>query len=455
MKFFLVTCFLVSVVSGEPLHGPNVNPANLAVLVEWERQADRQAGIIGDNFSAETWEVFQTSGSFRNEPQGAMAHQLKRWRNAFDGNNVLESSEGSRSFLGEPLGALEDYLVELAIPIFPGRLVQSDGELVDSADVSDRWEMASPTSRHHRKAKASFRALAQALVDAGMADACLRLGWEFTGDWFPWSIDPRAGERAGTPEEFKEVWKFIYLTMEEVNPRFRWVWCPTVAFDHIDPREAFPEYPGEKFSNPADNEDKILVDFVSTDIYDADGESYFRDKDELVPGYWNTRSEQQKKAFEAFRQKVFAGQGPFDGDSNEVVGLRFLKDFADEKGLPFAISEWGLWANFVPAVREESVRWLRAIGFGGDDNPHFINGFFQWIRENDLSYACLFEFYSGGEGDTVDHTLLRNYWTSPREGRPEVRVYPPGSPYEDITDQLHPRAGQAYFRQLKIGDDAE
>ena len=92
---------------------------------------------------------------------------------------------------------------------------------------------------------------------------------------------------------------------------------------------------------------------------------------------------------------------------------------------------------------------LRSYLFGGDDNPDFIEGLFAWVRANEVEATVLFEFYNGGQGDTVDHTLLPSYWNSPLEKRPRVSFYPKESEWSRFTDLLHPRASQAYSRILK------
>ncbi len=440
----------------QTLQGPNVNPSNLAVLVEWEKFTGRKADIIGDNFSAHTWDVLRDATSFRQEGTlGAVAEQLRRWQSAFDEDGVLHFGEGDKPYLGRPKGRLFDYELELAIPMFPNYLTDESGNEVEASQVPDRWQMGRVDNRHHSEAKRAFRALAAALVHSGMTRARIRLAWEFTGDWFPWTIDPQAGSTRGTAEQFKECWKFIYLTMEEVNPHFEWVWCATVGFDHFDPGLAFPHYPGEEFFDRGDNTDKLLVDYISVDVYDADGECYFRDehseKEEsrLRPGYWNTRDQEREAAFQHFRAKVFEGRGNLaqEGES-KTYGLRYFKALADKHKLPLAVSEWGPWANYVPKTGANAPVFLRSAAFGGDDNPEFIDGLFKWNQENEVAYSVLFEFYNGGEGDTVDHTLLPGYWNSSRENRPRVSLYPSGSSFSQITDQIHPRAAKAYLRNL-------
>ena len=460
MKKIFILGFLVllGICSGEILHGPNVNPSNFAVLMEWEKYTGRKADVIGDNFSANTWGVYREAPRFREKRQkNAMAEQLSRWADAFDGDGFLDDKESSNLYFGKPKGALSDYVIELAIPMFPNFLEDEHGNMVDSATVSDRWEMGSPSNRHYREAKRAFQALASALVSSGLSEANIRLAWEFSGDWFSWGIDPKGGAQAGTPQQFKDCWKFIYLTMEEVNPKFSWGWCSTVGYDHFDPSDAFPEFPGVNFPDRADQKDKILVDYISVDIYDSDGESYYKrsglehEGGSPMLGYWNTHDKERAAAFDSFRKKVFEGKGHLAGEGeSKAYGLRYFKEFAQRKKLPFGISEWGPWANYVPATRGgQNANLLRSAIFGGDDNPDFVNGLFQWVRENDVKSAVLFEFYNGGEGDVVDHTLLPEYWNSAREGRPRLSFYPKGTKYAEITNQSHPRAAEAYLQNLR------
>ena len=196
------------------------------------------------------------------------------------------------------------------------------------------------------------------------------------------------------------------------------------------------------------------------DVYDADGECYFlpdqpgRDDYELVPGYWNVHEEQRKVAYDRFFEKIFEGRGHrATGEESSIYGLRYFKELADEKSLPLVVSEWGPWANWVPTRNwtpgSGKEKFLRSGAFGGDDNPLFVDGLFRWVKENEVGCAILFEFYNGGEGDTVDHTFLPGYWNTRQEGRPRVSLYPKDSPYSQVTDQLHPQAAKTYLRNLK------
>ena len=94
LGMFLLFC--TGVIKGETLQGPNVNPANLPVLVEWEKFTGQQAGVIGDNLSANRWDVYREALTFRDEGRkGAMAQQLWRWFSAFDSDGIIDCGEGA------------------------------------------------------------------------------------------------------------------------------------------------------------------------------------------------------------------------------------------------------------------------------------------------------------------------------------------------------------------------
>ena len=162
----------------------------------------------------------------------------------------------------------------------------------------------------------------------------------------------------------------------------------------------------------------------------------------------------RKAAYEWLERKVFEGRGnKATGEESSIYGMRYFKELADEKGLPFVVSEWGPWANWVPTRNwkegSEKEEFLRSAAFGGDDNPLFVDGLFKWAKENDVKYSALFEFYNGGEGDTVDHTSCPDFGIPRRKGRPRLSLYPEDSPHSKVTDQLHPQAAKAYLRNLK------
>ena len=97
----------------------------------------------------------------------------------------------------------------------------------------------------------AFTTLAQNLVAQGEGNAILRLGWEFTGNWYPWSVTS-----PGDAANFVSFWQQIVTTMRAVpGAQFSFLWNPNGA----SPTSYSPDaaYPGNAY-----------VDYVGTDVYD-------------------------------------------------------------------------------------------------------------------------------------------------------------------------------------------
>jgi len=73
----------------------------------------------------------------------------------------------------------------------------------------------------------------------------IRTGWEFNGDWFPYSS-------IKDPQDFVKAWKQFVSTFRSVSNRFRFDWCPSGGTGHVE--EA---YPGDDY-----------VDIIGLDLYD-------------------------------------------------------------------------------------------------------------------------------------------------------------------------------------------
>jgi hypothetical protein len=90
-----------------------------------------------------------------------------------------------------------------------------------------------------------FRDLATRLVASGYADAFLRIGWEFNGDWYRWSAKD-------DPANFARFWRRIAIAMRSVpGARFAFDWNPTVADGPVE-----SAYPGDD-----------VVDVIGLDVY--------------------------------------------------------------------------------------------------------------------------------------------------------------------------------------------
>jgi hypothetical protein len=111
---------------------------------------------------------------------------------------------------------------------------------------------------------AYFTAIAQSLVSGGFSTAVVRVGWEFNGNWQPWSSYK-------DPASFITYFQRIVTLMKAVpGARFLIEWCPNIGTGSFAPDQS---YPGDNY-----------VDVIGMDVYDAHWNQY--DADPIAR--WNT-----------------------------------------------------------------------------------------------------------------------------------------------------------------------
>ena len=217
------------------------------------------------------------------------------------------------------------YRLVLGVPILPGG---SGGTLAQGA--------AGAYNQY-------FTILAQTLVNDGAANAILRLGWEFNGTWYPWSVANNTDA-----QNFAEFWRQIVTTMRAVpGQQFKFLWNPDGGGSSSWNLEL--AYPGSAY-----------VDYVGTDVYDE---------------YWGTS---------------FTPQASWNNAVTQTWGLNWLTTFAAAQGKTIAIPEWS--DDF------------RTDGHGLGDDPYFINQFSNWIAANNVAFTCIFSFNDTAGGQDNDIT---------------------------------------------------
>lgn len=189
---------------------------------------------------------------------------------------------------------------------------------------------------------AYFRTLAERLIADGQAGAILRPGWEFSGDWQPWSA-------RSDPNTWKAFYRRIVETMRAVpGARFTFVWNP--ALGPVDPTN----WPAERAWPGAD-----VVDAIGVDAYDIC----------FIPDTYPIPEEADDGEVAKRQQRCWNNLRTGDH------GLEWYADFAATHDRPLVVPEYGL----VPQDRA-----------GGGDNPIFIQGMADFARDRGVEWMVYF-----------------------------------------------------------------
>jgi hypothetical protein len=178
-----------------------------------------------------------------------------------------------------------------------------------------------------------FTTLAQNLVKMGLSNTILRLGWEFNGNWYAWSV-------ANTTDaaNFAAYWRQIVTTMRAVpGQQFQFFFNPNGP----SPTSWTPDqaYPGDAY-----------VDYVGTDDYDNS---------------WVT---------------PFTPAVGWQNQLNQQWGLNWLNSFSATHHKAKAIAEWS----------DE----YRDDGHGFGDDPSFIDNMASWFVTNNVAFTDNFSYDS-------------------------------------------------------------
>jgi Glycosyl hydrolase family 26 len=245
------------------------------------------------------------------------------------GWNGMDGQGGSLSWLTSAW-ATSGYTLILGVPVIP---TDSSGTPVGT--------LAGGAAGSYN---AYYVTLAKTLVSAGLGGSYLRLGWEFDGTWYAWSVT-----NATQAANFAAYWRNIVTAMRSVpGAAFKFVWNPA-GIQNLS-WSVSSAYPGDSY-----------IDFVGFDVYDQSWNSncfFLGDPNNSVTTAQSTCV--------------------FNDILSQPEGLNWLVSFAQAHGKPVGIPEWGL------AIRTD--------GHGLGDDPTFISNMRGWMASNNIAFGSYFNY---------------------------------------------------------------
>lgn len=167
----------------------------------------------------------------------------------------------------------------------------------------------------------NYRYVAHLLLEAGYPNAIIRVGWEFNGNWFPWSA-------SYDPAGFKAAYRHVVGVFRSVSPTFRY----DLSASSGVPANWSRYWPGSRY-----------VDMVGLDVYDMG----LRVPYDPLSGTWVS---------------------PAAAWGVSKSYLDAMESFALAKHEVVSLPEWGLSTGGSQS----------SLSHGGDD-PTFVQGVAKWI----------------------------------------------------------------------------
>jgi hypothetical protein len=205
---------------------------------------------------------------------------------------------------------------------------------------------------------ATFVTIAQNLVALGFGNAMIRPGWEFDGNWYPWSV---ASDSDATT--YATYYQNIVTAMKSVSgANFKFIWSPTggqnTSWNISD------AYPGAGY-----------VNYISEDIYD---QSY---SSTIFPPDGDTNN----------TSTVAQSQAVWNQYLTQPQGLDWLASYSQTTGKPILITEWA------DVISSSGGSWP---DHGLGDDPTFINNMYNWLKTNNAG-GIYFNYCSVGGCSTT------------------------------------------------------
>ncbi|NJQ08665.1 glycoside hydrolase family 26 protein [Streptomyces lonarensis] len=309
-----------------------------------DRNGDGDGGEVGDGGgragdgadAVENFGVFLGSG-----PEGIRrADEMSRWL----GGTPLTVG---RTYLPGDLWSNIEGRPEFLRPWAEWRAADPDRLFVLNVPMAERNEAGVPDREVRRLLRAGargafdahYRLLAQRLVELGLQDTVIVLGWEMNGTTYTHRCAP-------DPAAWKRYWRSVVTTMREVpGQRFRFDFAPSRGTDAIGWAHC---YPGDDY-----------VDIIGLDSYDQ------------PPG------------------------ADFDEHVRQPYGLQYHVDVAAARGKPISFPEWGLFRNGDnPEYMRRMLEWIaehRPVYHSISDYcPHGV----WWCRGNAASAEVFRDAFS-------------------------------------------------------------
>jgi hypothetical protein len=217
-------------------------------------------------------------------------------------------------------------------------------------------------------ADGAYQYVANTLVAAGYGDAIIRIGWEFDGNWMPWSAQ-------NDPSAFKAAYRHVHDIFAAASAGFVYDWCGAAGYQRAASAGSTWQGAADWSSYyPGDD----VVDTVGLDVYDESTAAYGATSRTWVNP-----------------QKVWAAVIP---------ALQVQLAFAQAHGKLVSFPEWGLWAGPTQS----------ATVHGGGDDPTFVQGMFDWMSSLPTQGAGSLSFQAYFNGDPGGTNGLHDLGRFPR-----------------------------------------
>lgn len=208
---------------------------------------------------------------------------------------------------------------------------------------------------------AHWRALAQTLTEGGLAGSVIRIGREFNGGWYRWSVSTSTSS-GNYYKNYQAGYAHVVGVMKAAGFSGTFVWNPYLGRGTMGPSL------GAETCEPAGG----VVDVIGIDLYDGPNGNY-------PPGEQIRSAAQQQAAWSSYHDT-----GTWDG----LMGWRSL---ALSRGKPLCYPEWGLrlWND-------------AGVYKGGGDNAIFVNEMAAWMKDTGPFMHAFWEDTGMGVADPDD-----------------------------------------------------